>query len=205
MPFYEYHCTDGHVTDHLHRFSDGDRPDHIDCPVPNCGLPSWYRVAAPQVGGPEGKRKLVDPTEGSFVVRITGDSHGIRCAELRCTACNHDYFDALSAGEAIPACPKCGAEGKEKAGFPSAEGMKAYPRFDRGLGCVINSPAHRAAICKERGLIPVDGDWDIDAYLRKEHEKADAHNKAYAEYCDKLDNAPEFASLREAQDKGLHP
>jgi hypothetical protein len=200
MPIYEYRCADGHKTDHVHRVSDGDRPDTIDCPVPRCGLPAWYKFAAANIGGPEGKRKLY--AEEGLIVRVVGVTHDIRCAELRCSACEHDYFDALLPTDALPPCPKCGAQPKEKPGCPTAEGMKRFPYHDRGLGCIVNSPAHRAAICKERGLVPVDGDWDADDYLRKRHEADAAHDAEYAAYEDRLNNSPEFATLREAQDRG---
>ena len=209
MPIYEYACTSGHVTDHVHRFSDGERPAAIDCPTPGCGLSAVYRVAPP--AATMGCKR---PEVEAEPVEERDEDMGLTNHDFKCTssACGHAFEDLndWSAGQRPRhgrECPKCGEPAALVPSLRFAEWtVKTYGAqggyYDRGLGCFVKSPAHRAAICKERGLIPVDGDWDADAMLRKIHERDDAHDKAYAEYADKIDNAPEFASLRAAQDAG---
>lgn len=212
MPIYSFKCADLHVTDHL--VKSGPKPETVDCA---CGLPAWPTVAltAPIVvagrSGPregahaEGTPPGVVYESDTLRVRVHGATHDIRCAELKCTVCAHDYFDALAAADPLPPCPKCGAPAEEKIGFPDDSEAKRYPYYDRGLGLILTSPAHRREVCKAKGLVPVDGDWDADAMLREIHEQTDRHDAAYADYADRLDNDPSFASYRHARDRGDMP
>ena len=67
---------------------------------------------------------------------------------------------------------------------------------------MLQSKAHRKAICKERGLTPVDGDWNVDAEFSKMDETTDKEIREYDEYCDKFDNSPEFRHVRKLRDQG---
>ena len=77
-----------------------------------------------------------------------------------------------------------------------------FPYYDRGLGVLLTSKQHRRDICKERGLTPVDGDWDLDGAFREFDDTNEKEEKEYADYCDRLDNHPAFADWRKANDQG---
>ena len=68
---------------------------------------------------------------------------------------------------------------------------------------MLQSKAHRAQICKERGLTPVDGDWDLESEFRKMDDENEQDERDYADYCDRLDNSPAFSSYRQARDRGM--
>ena len=76
-----------------------------------------------------------------------------------------------------------------------------YPYYDRMLGCVVDSSAHRRRLCRERGLVAVEGDLtDKDFSVGfAEEEAALARYRAYG---DRLENDPDFRSYRELRDKG---
>lgn len=80
---------------------------------------------------------------------------------------------------------------------------KFYPRFDRGLGCTVNSAAHRRQIMDARGLEAVDGDFDEQAAFAESAENKH-HREVWNKYTSDLEHSPEFAEARELRDKG-HP
>ena len=77
-----------------------------------------------------------------------------------------------------------------------------FPYYDRGLGVMLKSKAHRKDICKQRGLTPVDGDWDLDSEYRKMDDINEKEQREYKDYCDKFDNSPEFREVRKLRDQG---
>lgn len=83
--------------------------------------------------------------------------------------------------------------------------MRRYPYFDRGLGMTLTSPGHRAQVCREKGLIPVDGDWDAERMVNNVRSRDERQQREYDEYVDLLDRHPGFANYREARDKGRMP
>jgi len=77
-------------------------------------------------------------------------------------------------------------------------------RFDRGLDCWVESEAHRRAICKAKGITPVE---DVgDAYLEKRRAARSAEEerekREYAEYENKVENSPTFSRYRELRSRG---
>jgi hypothetical protein len=77
-----------------------------------------------------------------------------------------------------------------------------FPYYDRGLGVMLQSKAHRRQICKERGLTPVDGDYDEEKIFSEFDNRRDSEEKEYNDYVDRMDNAPEFKAFRRAQEQG---
>ena len=79
-----------------------------------------------------------------------------------------------------------------------------YPYFDRGLGCIVESKSHRKQICKERGLVPIEGTTDLgDPFdVAKDAREADEEIAAADEYMDRIENDPNLAAYREARDRG---
>jgi len=77
-----------------------------------------------------------------------------------------------------------------------------FPYYDRGLGVMLQSKAHRREICKQRGLTPVDGDYDEEKIFSEFDNRRKSEEKEYNDYIDRMDNAPEFSALRKAQEQG---
>jgi hypothetical protein len=68
---------------------------------------------------------------------------------------------------------------------------------------MLNSKQERRDICKNRGLTPVDGDWDIENEYSKWDSRVEKETEDYSQYCDRLDNDPAFKDFRIQQDLGL--
>jgi hypothetical protein len=77
-----------------------------------------------------------------------------------------------------------------------------FPYYDRGLGLMLTSKKHRRDVCKARGLVPVDGDWDVEKEFKPQWDEEDRLHEDYVQYSDRLDNDPAFAEFRKAQDEG---
>lgn len=118
----------------------------------------------------------------------------------RCLDCLKPYAVLQHGGVSVgmdrdddePTCPQCGSKeftSVVQAAMPIDRG---YPRFDRGLGIELQSAAHRRQVCAERGLIPVDGDFDHERMLADQDAEEDGWLNKYEIYKDKLDNSPEF-------------
>lgn len=217
MPMFSYVCAGGHSVDLLRKADERDHP--VACPA--CGVPArrMLSLTAPIVvagrSGPrEGAHVSARAFDGAVVeetdtlrIRIKGATHDLRCPDIRCDACEHLWYAVLEAGEATPACPKCRTLGRELPGVPGGEWSQRMfgaqgGYFDRGLGCWVNSPAHRLEICKTRGLTPVDGDWDVDRALAEEERQNAADDAEYDAYQDKLNHHPAYAGYRRARDNG---
>lgn len=136
----------------------------------------------------------------------------------KCTGCEARYDVILVRGVAIgldreddkPTCPGCdGNEFIRMVGVGTGVELgdvggagKIYPYFDRAMGITLNSAKHRREECKKRGLLPIDGDIDLDADHAKEgawRQGVIDRNKAWA---DQLAHDPEYAQVRELTDKG---
>lgn len=109
-----------------------------------------------------------------------------------------------------PNCPTCGSTEFERLvggaigidlGGEAGVG-KLYPYFDRGLMTYVKSAKHRREICKARGLVPVDGDIDLDADRRKQDAAESEVRRKYHEIKDHEDNDPAFADFRRLRDMG---
>ena len=109
-------------------------------------------------------------------------------------------------------CPKCDSgdftllvrvgSGIELGGVSSAG--KIYPYYDRGLGCMVNDKHHRKQICKQRGLVPVDGDIDVEKMYNKAEARDDGIRKRYKAIQDEYENHPKYADYRRLRDKGYY-
>jgi predicted nucleic acid-binding Zn ribbon protein len=201
MPIFAYKCpVDQHVTDHLHRVSSGERPPTVPCKT--CGADAQFTLGAPAptMGGTMAQKPSAEP----FIVNVRGATHDIRCPDIECTACKHRYFEALLADEAAPPCPRCGEPGREMLGIAGTEAPGSWPRYDKGLGLVLTSAAHRRQVCKERGLIAIDGDWDEDRLMSAIEADVAKDEATAAEYYDRIEHAPEYREYREARDKGVY-
>ena len=197
MPVYEYHCGDcGLSADKL--FSASRRPDEIDCT--DCAGSLRYVISVSKFTD---KCFVPEPDRNT---EFTGMSmHGFSCK-----GCSHKFEVIIDFGENESLsdereCPECSSA--DVRWIPSCRidrFSETFPYFDRGLGMWLTSKAHRREVCKERGLTPVEGDWDVDSHLRKWDDEDAKEQKAYDDYCDRLDNDPVFASYREQERQGLN-
>jgi len=193
MPFYEFKCDGGHVTDLLCKML--EKPREVECR--KCGgvARSIMSATLPTMGA--------TPHYASKE-REVGNGTSVRCPDITCRACEHTFYEALTSEEAAPPCPKCGStDVYERVGMPGADwSNRNYPYFDRGLGCIVRSPGHRKQICKERNLIPVDGDWDEDREIAKLEAKDEELRKVYEDYTERLETHPAYRGYRIARDQG---
>lgn len=110
-------------------------------------------------------------------------------------------------------CPACGNENKVRH-FGSANvainmhgkgqvGMR-YPYYDRGLGQTIRSPEHRAEVCKRMGVVPLEGNQDIERFGQQQRDQAEAERQAAKEIDDRYEDHPAYREYREMRDKGAY-
>lgn len=195
MPTYSYQCGKcSHEQDHACRFS--SRPDSIDCS--ECGSQSKrvFRVSNAQSNDPQNRAE-----------KKSTKTPGLAMHLYMCKDCNHKFDEVVDFGkgqhfEDKQECPECSSMNSKWVPMARIDRFsEQFPYFDRGLGVMLMSKQHRRDVCKERGLTPVDGDWNI----QKEYDKWDVRQekeiKEYNDYVDRLDNHPAFRQHREALDK----
>ncbi len=196
MPLYSFSCANCDWSrDKLFNFS--SRPNEIDCE--KCTGVAIYTIAVSEYQGSTPKYRSK---------RYSSDKRGLSMHEFKCVECGNSFDEIVdhSVGQSTQDnfdCPECGASGC--AWRPSSRidrWSERFPYFDRGLGVWLKSKAHRKRICKERGLEPVDGDYDEEKIFSEFDSKREKEKAEYATYVDRLDNAPEFASYRRAVDQG---
>lgn len=193
MPFYEFKCDSGHVTDLLCSMS--AKPREVECKKCGQAARSIMSATLPTMGA--------TPAYASKE-REVGSGSSVRCPDITCRACEHTYFEALGADEPLPPCPKCAStDVYERIGMPGADwSNRNYPYYDRGLGCIVRSPGHRAQICKSRNLTPVDGDWDDERAISKLENRDEELRKVYEDYSERLENHHAYRGYRKARDQG---
>lgn len=139
----------------------------------------------------------------------------------RCSGCGTCYevvekrgvFVGMDRADDRPTCPRCDSEHFD-ALITTGQGIllggaagagSTYPYFDNGLGCYVESDAHRRRICKERKLIPIDGDFDpvAEAARREDWAGQDRALAEHEQYLRDLEERPDFAGYRAARDRGL--
>ena len=124
-----------------------------------------------------------------------------------CKDCNHKFDEIIdfSKGQHFEdkqKCPKCSSMNSKWVPMARIDRFsEQFPYYDRGLGVMLRSKQHRRDICKQRGLTPVDGDWNIEKEYSKWDDRMEKEIKEYEDYCDRLDNHPAFRQHREALDK----
>jgi len=80
-----------------------------------------------------------------------------------------------------------------------------WPYYDRGLGRMLHSKKHREEVCKEMGVVPIDGDIDYSSDYNKLEAKIAEENKIVEDYQEQVENSPAYAEYREMKDKGWKP
>ena len=195
MPTYSYQCEKcNELSDYIFRIS--DRPSSVDCVACDGTSKRVFTISNAQTNDPHKKR-----------VRKSTRSHGLVMHMYKCADCSNkfDAFVDFSKGEHFEdnqTCPKCSSTNSRWLPMANIDRWsERFPYYDRGLGVMLQSKQHRDRICKERGLTPVDGDWDVEKEFSKWDKKMDSEVKEYNDYCDRLDNHPGFRQFREMRDK----
>jgi|TARA_R100000084_G_scaffold108305_1_gene70622 hypothetical protein len=80
-----------------------------------------------------------------------------------------------------------------------------FPYFDRGLGRQITSASHRAEVCKELGVVPLDGDIDNSDEQAEYNKKVEEEDAIVEDMRDRLLNHPGYAEYRRLRDMGWKP
>jgi putative FmdB family regulatory protein len=86
-----------------------------------------------------------------------------KCDNYKCQACGHVLEEYVHREDPPVVCEKCGGETEMLIGGGPTNlfQQSMYPYFDRGLGVMLTSAGHRAQVCRERGLTPVDGGFSV--------------------------------------------
>tara|TARA_R100001082_G_scaffold28821_1_gene14480 strand:+ start:14965 stop:15546 length:582 start_codon:yes stop_codon:yes gene_type:complete len=192
MPLYDYKCTEcEEVTEVLAFMS--SKPDTVDCP--SCSSVAKFCFIAPV------KKKKEKKTMEFKRPRLT--THKFFCSE-----CNTQWTEVVERDvDPVPEggrdCPKCKAHATWMPSCKIDRFSETFPYYDRGLGVMLQNKQHRRDICKERGLTPVEGDWDVESEYSKWDSRVDQETKEYEQYCERLDKDPAFKDFRKQQDLGL--
>ena len=145
-----------------------------------------------------------------YTTNYSTEKRGLALHDFKCKGGSHVFEEIVdvSAGQSIQdsfECPKCSSS--DSSWVPSVQidrFSEQFPKYDRGLGCWLKSKAHRRQVCKERGLEPVEGDYDADKIFSEFDSRREKEETEYNEYVDRLDNAPEFAEYRRAVNQDRH-
>lgn len=209
MPLYEYRCPDGHTIDHLHRASMGPRPDALLCAEHGLNATLLVSLIAPGkvTGSDNPLRPPGDWSDAERVAKHAPPPLANFTYVCQQKDCRHEFdeindFTIGEKPETPRPCPRCGEPSPMGINMPHEDGtLRMYPYFDRGLGRVLESPQHRRQVCKEMGVIPVDGDWDNQ---RANSERMRPYKEA-EEYCNKLrdemKHSPAWAAYRKVADR----
>jgi len=128
--------------------------------------------------------------------------------DIRCGECGHEDIEDVDLVDGnVPKTASCTNCGEDAEILPVTINIdrfsERFPYYDRGLGVMLQSKQHRRDICRERGLTPVDGDWDVEREYSKWDTQNDKEEKEYADYCERLDTHPGFREYRRKQDLGI--
>jgi len=195
VPLYSYLCEScGSEKDHIYRYN--NRPDTVECA--DCDGTSKYVI----------RMSKAQSNDAGDYTEYKTDGPTLSMHQYKCNACSTVFESLIDTRESQhhdddQECTSCGV--KDSRWIPSVRidrWSEMFPYYDRGLGVMLESKAHRREICKQRGLTPVDGDWDIDREYRKMDDINEKEDLEYADYCDKFDNSPEFREVRKLRDQG---
>lgn len=130
-----------------------------------------------------------------------------RCIECRTEGETYGYIqgdDFLM--DTFDPCENCGSMNITfLISVPSIEDTERYPYFDRGLGITLESKEHRRRACKERGVVPVDGDIDFSTEYGKLERKIAEEDKLVEEQQERIDHHPGYAEYRKLKEQGWKP
>ena len=196
MPLYSFQCGDcGWSKDRL--FKASKRPGEVSCE--ECDGSAKYTITV----------SVYQSSDATVLTPVySREKRGLSLHKFKCKACEHSFEEIVDHGEGQTVdddfeCPECKA--LDCKWMPMAcidRWSERFPYYDRGLGVMLQSKAHRREICKQRGLTPVDGDYDEEKIFSEFDDRRKSEEKEYNDYIDRMDNAPEFSAFRKAQEQG---
>lgn len=204
MPLYSYYCSSEHETDKYYSMS--GRPDVIKCEV--CGDSASRR---PSVSLYQGntvvqyclknrlEKSRLRQKEKNYIWR------DVICQSKKCgyvTVEDIDLVDGKVPDVSFD-CKSCGGPTDVKMLLSIDRFSERFPYYDRGLGLVLKSKQHRRDVCRDRGLTPVDGDWDLDVEFRSWDDKTERDIHEWDKYQDRLEHDPAFRGYRRSRDLGI--
>ena len=179
------------------------RKEPVSCSV--CGADSEYAIQ----GGES------EPDDSQNGVKIWY-RHGKPRVEFHfrdytCECGHEDFVDCTNDEQefdtSVARCSECGSENLK---IWSPVHMidrfsERFPYYDRGLGMVLTSKRHRREVCRARGLVPVDGDVDIQGEF-EERKRQEAEDVAELDKMRHLmSDHPGYAEYRRLKDRGWKP
>lgn len=210
MPIYEYKCAQtGHILDHVHRFSDGERPPYIACNEHGCM--AHYQIAAPGIGKVAGSANPVKAQSAWTEEERQKRQAAPTLAEFTffCGTCDHRFDEIVdrSAGETPEKgkpCPKCGHPARVAVTAPRLSALaKEYPRFSQTLGREVGSHAEYVAALAAVGK-RIEEDGEHEAWEARRNADTRKQEAVYNEYVDQLENDPAYANFRKSRDQGYY-
>lgn len=195
MPIYTFRCEDGHNQDLI--FSMANRPASVACKeCDNDATPVVERTPISQVNRSHTWGKAIEPS---------GDRQ--RLYEFQCEL-GHTTDEWFTKAPNTCPCEEEGCELEARRVYTSMinrwwlEKEREGGYYDRGLGRVITSEAHRREVMKELGVVAVDGDFDQDEVMRPAVEEDRKSAEHYQEYWERVQHAPEYKDFRKAVRQG---
>tara|TARA_R110002110_G_scaffold4364_4_gene22392 strand:+ start:3341 stop:3964 length:624 start_codon:yes stop_codon:yes gene_type:complete len=201
MPIYSFDCeTCEHETEIFTGIA--SRPTEIECE--ECGSNAKHRKLNWR---PPPKRKNGHLVYGSgtpaeeFLKKE-------RLVQYKCATCSHgnwEWFTGTAPKEIECEFDSCDGKASRVWKVKLDMHWARFPYYDRGLGVTLTSENHRREICRQRGVTPVDGDWDMDYHFAKADKKINEETAVYDDYVDRLENDPAYKDWRKARDDGQVP
>tara|TARA_R100000152_G_C6771089_1_gene197501 strand:+ start:647 stop:1258 length:612 start_codon:yes stop_codon:yes gene_type:complete len=200
MPLYQFKCEScGSETDWFGSYS--KRPATIDCG--ECGEIASYKIAVSIYQSNEAAALIESK---NFQINEENWS-GVAWHSFVCEDCGDEDLQTVDFknGEDLSPrqCIKCDGVTHVQIEARIDRFSERFPYFDKGLGCWLKSKAHRRQICKERGLVPIGGDYDFDKQASKQAATDERNQKGWEALNDKYENSPAFKKYRIARDKGM--
>ena len=192
MPIYSYRCQNGHIEDDFRPFSEIDDP--YECSV--CGENGVHVLNVEKI-------KVKSASNNT-----SGPATYFKFEDYKCLSCDtHFEFTKDTRKSETVVCPSC--ESQEVKLIPGLHGIdrfsERFPYYDRGLGMVLESKSHRRRICKERGLIPVDGDFDPNDMNAEARGRMEEDRRIMEKLQHDMKHHPAYAEYRRYKANGWNP
>lgn len=207
MPVYDYECDNGHCHERFMPYE--DRQGGGDCPDCESELRYVFKGLGKRFDPDEKKTK-----EGIKVTYRHGKpKHVFHFRDAVCNACEEESFvdctneSTNDYSRDNVKCEHCGSADLEI--MPACHNIdrfsERFPYFDRGLGVMLQSKAHRREVCKRMGVSPVDGDVDMLTDYKNDKIKAEEDSRVLRKMKRDLKDHPGYREYREMKDKGWTP
>lgn len=202
MPVSSFYCDAGHETEERHSMD--ARPVTVACLT--CGATAQYRPTV----SPRGLTLHEVTTEKRLAAsRDRAADRDVSWRDVRCTndGCRNLWMEPLPIVDGVVrtdgtfVCEKCGGTGAVSDRVFIDRFSERFPYFDRGLGCVVTSKAHRLEVCRQQGVLPIDGDVDLEGAHRRRRAQMEREEAEYRELEDRYEHDPAFARWRKERDR----